>query len=123
MQKLFSLKDYFEYLFDTSPVMMHLISGGRFVAINRAWLQTLGYERKDVLGKKSIDFLSEESRLRAIKDTLPLFWRVGSARSIGLEFLRKDGLKVDVLLGADLVSNSYGSRFTLAALRDTKDES
>ena len=76
MIKLDSPKDYFDHLFDTAPVMMHsLDSDGRIIEVNRLWLQRLGYERQDVLGMKSTDFLSEESRLRAIKDTPPLFWR------------------------------------------------
>jgi hypothetical protein len=56
-----------------------------------------------VLGKKSIDFLTEDSRMRAIIDTLLLFWKVGTARSIGYQFVRKDGDVLDLLLDAERV--------------------
>ena len=45
-------------IFESAPVMMHSIDrDGRIVAVNREWLKRLGYERDEVLGRKSIDFL------------------------------------------------------------------
>ena len=70
--------------------MMHSLGpDGRLIKVNRLWLQTLGYDWEDVQGRKSTEFLTEESRLWASHDTLPLFWRVGSARSVGYQFVKK----------------------------------
>ena len=113
---------YIDILFDRAPVMMHSIDGGgRIIKVNRRWLQRLGYKRDEVLGQKSIDFLTEESRAWAIKDTLPLFWRVGSARGVGYQSVRKNGRTLDVLLDAEVSHMSVGNRFTIAALRDNRD--
>ena len=54
-----------------------------------------------------------------MSETLPLFWRTGSARSIGYEMVRKDGRVLDVLLDAGLDTDSAGNRRTLAALRES----
>ena len=115
-------RETFDILFDHAPVMLHSVDvGGRLVKVNRRWLQGLGYEREEVLGRKSIDFLTEESRAMAISDTLPLFWRVGSARSVGHQFVRKDGEPLEVLLDAEVIHSTAEDRSTLAALRTGND--
>ena len=55
-----------------------------------------------------MELLTEPSRLWAVRDTLPLFWRVRKARSIGYEFLRADGRVMEVLLDADAHSGLAG---------------
>ncbi len=121
-RELDSAREYFELVFDRAPVMMHAIDkDGRLVKVNRLWLQKLGYTREEVLGRRSTDFLTEESRARAVNDTLPLFWRVGSARSVGYQFVRKDGRVIDVLLDADVSRDERGQLVTLAVLRDNHD--
>ena len=78
---LTEVKESFNALFENAPVMMHsTCPDGRLLRVNRRWLQTLGYDWEDVQGRKSTDFLTEESRLWASQDALPLFLRVGSAR-------------------------------------------
>ena len=112
----------FDMLFDRAPVMMHATDGeGRLIRVNRLWLRRMGYEKDEVLGHKSTEFLTEESRQRAIKDTLPLFWRVGSARSIGYQFVRKNGQIIDVLLDAELARDNSGNTFSIATLREDHD--
>lgn len=119
---LSALDEHVDVVFDSAPIMMHMIDpDGRFYKANRRWTDTLGYKREDVLGKKSVDFLTPESRERAIKDTLPLFWRVGSARSVGYGFVRRDGGVQDVQMDAELVTVPGGNRFTFAALRSPDD--
>ena len=77
--------------------------GGRIVRVNRRWLQRLGYKRREVIGRMSVEFLTEESRVWAVRETLSLFWRVGSARSIGYQFVTNEGGVLDVLLDAEAV--------------------
>ena len=115
-------EECFDILFDRAPVMMHSIdSDGRLVKVNSRWLQRLGYQRDEVLGRKSVEFLTEESRRQAIKDTLPLFWRVGSARGVGYQFVMKNGQVIDVLLDAEVTPEISGQSFTIAALREGHD--
>ena len=102
--------------------MMHSLDReGRLVKVNRRWLRTLGYRRDEVLGRKSVEFLTEASREWAIRDALPLFWRAGSVRSIGYQFLRRDGRVLDALLDADVSTGIDGSSVTYAAIRNGHD--
>ena len=111
-----------EVLFDRAPVMMHSLDGNNRIArVNRRWLQKMGYSRSEVLGRKSLDFLAEESRARAIGDTLPLFWRAGSARSVGYQFVTKGGRVGDALLDADAGSSVSRGPYTYAAIREGHD--
>ena len=89
--------------------------------LTAAGLRPLGYDRDEVLGHKSIDFLTDESRLRAVEDTLPLFWRAGAAHSVGYQIVKKYGEPLDISLDAEISYTSSGSPIALAALRDRVD--
>ena len=116
------LKEGFGVLFYRAPVMMHSIDkDGRIIRVNGRWLQTLGYEAGEVLGKKSTEFLTEESRARAVKDTLPLFWRVGSARSVGYRYITKDGRILDLLLSAEVMPLTARTVCSYATLHNVDD--
>ena len=98
-QVIDSSKRFYEAVFDSAPVMLHSIDkDGRLVKVNRRWLAELGYKESEVLGRPSIDFLTDESRARIVSETLPLFWRTGSAHSIGYRIVKKDGQVKDVLM-------------------------
>lgn len=107
----------FDIIFDDAPVMMHAIDrDGKLIKVNRQWLDTLGYEDHEVLGHKSVEFLTDQAQVRAIRETLPLFWLVGEAKSIGYEFVCKNGRILDVLLDAQVVNTVGGDSYTVAAL-------
>ena len=116
------VKECTQILFDHAPVMMHSINeDGALLNVNQRWSETMGYQAHEVLGRKSVEFLTEESRAQAQTDTLPLFWQTGRAHGIGCEFLRKNGRVLDVLLDAVTVDRATGGRVTLATLRDTTE--
>ena len=109
----------FSILLEDAPVMLHSIDrDGKLLRVNRRWIDAMGYDRDEVLGLKSTDFLTDESRMWAEEDTLPLFWRAGSARSVGYQFVKKDGGLLDILLDAELIQTATGDGYTIAALRD-----
>ena len=113
---------YIDTLFDRAPVMMHSEDReGKLIRVNRRWLQRMGYTRDEVLGRRSTEFLTAESRVRAVNDTLPLFWQVGSARSVGYRFLPKNGRMFDILLDAEVSSTSTGPLFAYAVIRKAHD--
>ena len=116
-------RDWFDILFDTAPVMMHGIDRDfRIVKVNRRWLEALGYESNEVLGRKPTDFQTEDSRARAESDVLPLFWRAGSL-SMARQFVRKEGEVLDILIDAEVCRattcecSAYG---TLTDIHDLK---
>ena len=69
-----------------------------------------------MLGHKSVEFLTDQAQVRALRDTLPLFWQVGEAKSIGYQFVCKNGQILDVLLDAKVVNTAGGDSYTVAAL-------
>ncbi len=79
--------------------MLHSIdSDGRITEVSDYWLEVLGYERSEVIGRMSVDFLVEESKKYAKKVALPEFFKTGIAREIPYQFVKKSGEIVDILL-------------------------
>jgi PAS domain S-box-containing protein len=85
---------YFELLFERAPLgYQSLDDEGRFLEVNRAWLDTMGYERDEVIGKWFGAFLDEEY-VRHFGDNFPCFKQLGEIH--GVEFLmrKKDGSRI-----------------------------
>jgi diguanylate cyclase (GGDEF)-like protein/PAS domain S-box-containing protein len=88
-------------LYRKTPAIMHSIdASGKLVNVSDLWLETFGYAFDEVLGRKSSDFLSEESRRFAVEKVLPEFFRTGSCVDIPYQFVTKDGRVLDMLLSA-----------------------
>ena len=88
-------------IYENTPVMMHSIGAShQLVSVNRTWLEVLGYEESEVIGRKSSEFLTEESRRHAIEVTLPKFIETGSARDVASQMVKKNGDVIDVLFSA-----------------------
>ncbi len=50
---------FFQKIFEEAPQPYHVADfGGRLCAVNQAWLQLLGYQRDDVIGRPVKDFIS-----------------------------------------------------------------
>lgn len=75
---------------DRSPVPMYVVDSRlRLVAVSDTWLQMLGYERKSVLGRSILEFLSPESA-SAHKPR-----KSGDVRVVDRSFVRSDGTSID----------------------------
>ena len=58
--------------------MMHSIDeDGIFLKVNPRWLSAMGDPADEVIGHQFTDFLTEECRIQALSDGLPLFWEAG----------------------------------------------
>ena len=96
-------------LYNDAPVMLHSIDrDGRLVAVSDVWLRTLGYEREEAIGRKSIEFMTEASRRHAVETVLPEFMRTGVYRDAPYRFVKKNGETVDVLLSATAERDADG---------------
>ena len=103
-----------------TPAMLHSIDDqGRLISVSDMWLAKLGYTRDEVLGRRSSDFLTPESREYAVREVLPEFFRLGRCDNIQYQMVRKDGDVIDVLLSAVLEDDPSGhGRVSLAAMTD-----
>ena len=116
------LHGYFDLIVEQAPVPVTVVDADfRITNVNQRWLDMLGYERFEVLGHPSTEFLSQQSREYSFRDVIPLFRRTGSARSVGLNFETRDGRFVPVLLDAQVCSTDEGFRCAFAVLRAPDD--
>ena len=102
----------FRTLYESTPAMMHSIDpDGRIIYVSNNWLETLGYTRGEVIGRKSTDFLTVESCRFAVETVLPEFFRTGYCTDVPYQFLAKDGRILDTLLSA-IVERDLNGRIT-----------
>ncbi len=107
-------------LYEATPAILHSIGpDGRILDVSDHWLALMGYERDEVVGRPSTDFLTPASQAHARDVVLPAFFRDGRCDRIEYQFLRRDGTPVDVLLSATLERDESGAAArSLAVLED-----
>ena len=107
-------------LYEATPAILHSIGpDGRILNVSDRWLALMGYEREEVIGRASSDFLTPASQARARDVVLPAFFRNGRCDRVEYQFVRRDGAIVDVLLSAVLERDGNGaSARSLAVLED-----
>ncbi len=110
--------DYYRDVFEHAPDGMHSInSEGVIIACNQTWASMLGYEKAEIIGRRSVDLLTPASKAKA-EDLLPVFYRDGEMHGVDFHFVRYDGSVLGVKLSATLHDNpGTGERFSRAILR------
>lgn len=102
-------EDRYRRLYKDTPVMLHSIDpDGRLVSVSNCWLETLGYERSEVLGRISTDLYTAASRSYATEVVLPEFFRTGSCKEVPYQIVKKNGEILDILLSAIAERDSEG---------------
>jgi PAS domain S-box-containing protein len=88
-------------LYENTPAMLHSIDNDfRLISVSDVWLDKLGYSREEVLGRRNIDFMTEQSRREALEINLPKYLATGELRDVPYQFVCKDGRILDVLLSS-----------------------
>ncbi len=116
-------EEQYRYLYHHTPAMLHSIdTEGRLVSVSEYWLEVFGYDRDEVIGRKSTDFLSESSRRHAEDVVLPAFFRSGFCQDVSYQFQKKNGEMIDVLLSAIAERDAEGKvQRSLAVLVDVTE--
>ena len=114
------LRGKLERWFAVTPAMLQSIDAeGRLRAVSDAWLAKLGYQREEVVGRLSSDFLTPRSREHALKNVLPEFFQRGLCENVEYQMVCKDGRVIDVLLSSVLDDDATGrGRASLAVITD-----
>jgi|GEM_PF-432513 len=117
-------EERYRALYKRTPVMMHSIDDeGRLLNVSDHWLESLGYARDEVIGRRSSDFLTAESQAYARDIVIPAFFRTGTCKDVPYQIVKKDGSIVDVLLSATAERNSRGKIIrSLAVLVDVTEQ-
>ncbi len=110
----------YKSLYNKTPVMLHSIDPqGRLISVSDYWLECLGYDRSEVIGRKSVDFLTPQSRQYAQEVVLPAYFETGVCKEVPYQFIKKNGEIIDVVLSAIAEKDCSGQMIrSLAVLID-----
>ena len=96
-------------IYQRMPAMMHCLDADRRItAVSDRWLDTLGYTASEVLGRRSIDFYTEESRRRALEVDLPRVRLEGEIFEAPHQLAKKSGEIIDVRISSVTVRDERG---------------
>ncbi len=101
MAELQASVDRFRILYNNLPVMLQACDfETRLFSVNQYWLQTMGYQWHEVIGRQTLEFMTTETRERVSREVLPILRRTGSIHDFEYQLIRKDGEAIDVALTA-----------------------
>jgi PAS domain S-box-containing protein len=84
-----------ENLLENAPVAFQsLDANGRLIQVNHTWLETLGYQREEVVGRRFAEFLAPLEVLQ-FQERFEQFIRAGVVRGAEWTLVRKDGTLLD----------------------------
>lgn len=92
---------YLEKLYSATPGLHYSTDlSGKILMVSDQWLETLGYQRNEVIGQYAAGFLTESSRRLAIQSTLPYLLAHGAVQNIEYQMHHRDGRIIDVLVSS-----------------------
>ncbi len=107
------------HIFEKSPVMMHLIDEmGNFLDVNDRWLEVMGYPKDEILGHNVSFVMTQESAIASKTEVLPRLWREGTVRDVPYQYIKKDGIVIDVLLDSVVMNDPAWGRVSLSSVRN-----
>ena len=110
-------------IYENTPVMLHSVGrDGRLLSVSDHWLTVLGYGRGEVIGEMVVTFMTEESAKYVIESAHPEFIKTGRTTDLPLQFVKKNGEVVDILVSA-VVERDEGGKFvrSLTVLTDVTE--
>ena len=108
-RRLHESEERIRSLYDNTPVMMHSLDGnGCLLEVNQFWLDTLGYERSEVIGKPVVNFASPEFRDIVKNVVMPSLARDGFIKDVEVQGLKKNGDTVDLVASSIVRRDAAG---------------
>lgn len=97
-------------LYNNTPVMLCSMDAKNIItSASNLWLETLDYERSEVIGQSFLNFLTPESRKATAEVLLPEFHRSGQMKNRPCQFLTRSGDEIHVLLSAISQTDAVGN--------------
>ncbi|WP_236960638.1 PAS domain S-box protein [Methylobacterium durans] len=85
-------EESFRRLYSRTPLPLHsLDSDGQIEQVSDAWLDLLGYTRKEVIGRPLINFMTEASARQRMQEDWPRLIREGTLEQAEYRFVTKAG--------------------------------
>lgn len=103
--------DVYRYgsLKNTPAMLQTTDSNGRLIDVSDYWPEIFGFERDEVIGRESTDFLTEESRHYFLEALAPQFFETGICRDVPCQLKRKNGEIVEAILSDNVIKNAKGN--------------
>src|SRR5215212_6480983 len=99
-------EERFRILYRKTPLPLHSLDQyGIIEHVSDAWLELLGYERDEVVGRRLEDFLAPTVGQRRVREDWSRLVQTGSLRNAEYRFATKTGQTLDVLLSASVERN------------------
>ncbi|MFP4427338.1 MAG: response regulator [Spirochaetaceae bacterium] len=96
-------------MIDTAPMpFQSLDEEGRLIDVNRAWLETLGYGREEILGTWFGDLLSPD-QVELFRERFPIFKARGHIEKVNFSLRRSDGSFVHTLFNGCIAYQEDGA--------------
>lgn len=109
-------------LYEQTPAMMHSIdTDGLILSVSDRWLETMGYLREDVIGRRVLEFFTDESR-RLRQQDLGQLWANGRHTSGVLQVRRSDGNLLDIVASAIVQYDDSGQALRALVVTDDVTE-
>ncbi|MFH2091410.1 MAG: PAS domain S-box protein [Pseudomonadota bacterium] len=98
-------EERYRHIYHKTPVMLHSIDvEGRIIRVSDHWLEMMGYNRDEVIGKDLVDFFTPHSKRYALNIIFPRFFKTGFSKDIPYTYIKKNGDTIDIMLSC------YGER-------------
>ncbi|MGI9435231.1 MAG: diguanylate cyclase domain-containing protein, partial [Geminicoccaceae bacterium] len=110
-------------LYEQTPALLYSVdTEGKLLSVTDHWLDAMGYSMDEVIGKRSVSFMTEDSRRRIAEEALPAFREHGRVRDVPCRMVRKSGEIFDALLSATSEQDQSGEVIrSLAVLVDVTE--
>ena len=88
-------------LYRSTPAMLHTVDGdGRIVTVTDHWLNKLGFQREEVLGRPVTDFMSAADQKKYADGRLQQLIAEGDFNNLERQMVTRDGRTIDLIMSA-----------------------
>lgn len=102
-------EERYRHIYHKTPVMLHSIdTEGAIIHVSDHWVEVMGYDREEVVGKQLISFFTPESKKYAVSVVFPEFFRTGFCKDIPYSYIKKNGEIMDIMLSCYGVRDEEG---------------
>ncbi len=102
-------EERFRVLFEKAPLAYQTLDrDGYIVDVNRAWLDTLGYNRSNVIGKRFVEFMTSSSS-NEFQSCFARLKEQGFIRDAEFELIRQDGSQLTVRINGRITFDELGN--------------
>ena len=96
-------------LYNSTPIMMHSVGqDGCILDVNEFWLNTMGYERSEVIGRPVANFAAPEYQAHVRDELMPKLAQDGFVRDVEVQGAKKNGERVDLQISSVVKKDAAG---------------